>query len=372
MRLYEYVLRRIILMVFVLVGVSLIVFYLGRGLLPPESALAPYITPRMDDATKLQLARSLGVATSSCPSWSALAAHESVCLVPVWGQYLSWVGNVLAGNWGYSLLPGVAGTQTTWDVFWLRFPYTAELAVAGTILTALVAIPLGIISATRNNRLPDHVSRFISLGGYSVPAFWFGLLLQLLFVLYLRVGGNALLPSNGVLDTSCALCVSSPGQVTGYTGAPILDALLSLNPVYFWDSLVALFLPTLTLAITSIGALTRILRSSMMEVLRQDYILLARSKGLKERVVIYRHALKNAVLPSITITGLLFALLLGGVVIVEVVFSWPGVGAASVVASTVLDVNFLELYVLVTAFIIVVTNLLVDIVYAKLDPRIRY
>jgi len=326
-------------MVFVLVGVSLIVFYLGRGLLPPESALAPYITPRMDDATKLQLARSLGVATNSCPSWTALAAHQVECLVPVWGQYLSWVRNVLAGNWGYSLLPGVAGTQTTWDVFWLRFPYTAELAVAGTILTALVAIPLGIISATRNNKLPDHVSRFISLGGYSVPAFWFGLLLQLLFVLYLRVG---------------------------------VDALLSLNPVYFWDSLVALFLPTLTLAITSIGALTRILRSSMMEVLRQDYILLARSKGLKERVVIYRHALKNAVLPSITITGLLFALLLGGVVIVEVVFSWPGVGAASVVASTVLDVNFLELYVLVTAFIIVVTNLLVDIVYAKLDPRIRY
>jgi peptide/nickel transport system permease protein len=160
--------------------------------------------------------------------------------------------------------------------------------------------------------------------------------------------------------------------VTAYTGLPMLDALLSGNLTYFWDSLVALILPTITLAITSIGALTRILRSSMMEVLRQDYILLARSKGLKERVVVYRHALKNAVLPSITIAGLLFAFLLGGVVIVETVFSLPGVGAASVVASTVIDVNFLELYVLVTAVVIVVTNLSVDLVYAKLDPRIRY
>jgi ABC-type dipeptide/oligopeptide/nickel transport system permease component len=169
---------RLGLMSFVLVGVSLIVFYLGRGLLPPESALAPYITPRMNDGVKLALARSLGVATSSCPSWIALANHLSACLVPVWEQYFSWLSNVLSGNWGYSLLPGISGTQTTWYVFWSRFSYTAELAIGGTIVTALVAIPLGIISATHNNRLPDHISRFISLGGYSVPVFWFGFFLS--------------------------------------------------------------------------------------------------------------------------------------------------------------------------------------------------
>jgi len=110
----------------------------------------------------------------------------------------------------------------------------------------------------------------------------------------------------------------------------------------------------------------------MMEALTQDYILLARSKGLRERVVIYRHALRNALLPAITISGLLTASLLGGVVVVEIVFSWPGVGNASLVAADVLDINFLELYVLVTAIIIILTNLIVDILYAKLDPRIRY
>jgi peptide/nickel transport system permease protein len=110
----------------------------------------------------------------------------------------------------------------------------------------------------------------------------------------------------------------------------------------------------------------------MMEVLRQDYILLARSKGLKERVVVYRHALRNAILPAITVSGLIIAFLLGGAVIIEIIFSWPGVGQASLSAAYVLDINFLELYVLVTALIIVVANLVVDIIYAKIDPRIRY
>ncbi len=372
MKLYEYTLRRLALMGFVLLAVSVIVFYLTRGLLPPEAALAPYITPRMDDSTKLNLARSLGVATSSCSSWGALTAHQNGCVVPTWGQYFVWLQNVIGGNWGYSLLPGISGTETTWDVFTTRFPYTAELAILGTVLTIAIGIPLGIVSATHNNRLPDHLSRMFSLGGYSIPAFWFGLMLQLLFVLYLGINGSGLLPSNGAISTTCAVCLSEPGKITTFTGAPLLDSLLSGNVPYFWDSLVAIILPTITLAITSIGALTRIVRSSMMEALRQDYILLARSKGLKDRVVIYRHALRNALLPAITVSGLLLSFLLGGVIIVEIVFSFPGVGYTSYIASTVFDINFLELYVLVTALIIVVTNLVVDVIYAKLDPRIRY
>jgi len=124
--------------------------------------------------------------------------------------------------------------------------------------------------------------------------------------------------------------------------------------------------------VTTIAALTRVLRSSMLEALRQDYVLLARSKGLRERVVIYRHALRNALLPAVTIAGLIVATLFGGVVLIEIVFAWPGIGAAAVSASLNFDVNFLELYILVTALILVVTNLFVDIIYAKLDPRIRY
>ena len=372
MRLYVFVLRRLLLMLFVLFALSLLIFYLTRGLLPPTTAMAAYITPRMDDSAKLSVARAIGVATTSCPSYQAFASLQSGCVVPVWEQYGAWLSNALTGNWGYSLLPDVAPLTPTWDAFWSRFPFTAELAIVAAILTVALGIPLGIISATHNNKLPDHLSRIVSLGGYSVPQFWFGAVLQILFVLYIRVNGLGLLSTSSAVSTTCGICFSSPGTVTAYTGAPVLDAMLSLNGPYLWDSLLALILPALTLAITSIGAITRIVRSSMLDALRQDYITLARSKGLKERTVVYKHALKNAILPAVTISGLLVSYLMGGVVIVEIVFSWPGVGNASLAAANVLDVNFLELYVLVTAVIIVVTNLVVDVVYGVLDPRIRY
>jgi peptide/nickel transport system permease protein len=377
LRIHEYVIRRLILMVFVLFAVSLIVFFLARGALPPETALAPYITPRMDDTAKLQLAKSLAVATPSCPSWSAFLSHQSACLVPIWAQYTIWLQNVFAGNWGYSLLPGISGgTTSTWDVFTQRFAYTAELAAAGAIMTIVVALPLGIISATRNNRLPDHLSRLVAILGYSMPIFWLGFLLQLIFGVYVAVprGGFSvgLLPTNGALSTTCGACIANVGSISTYTGAPILDSLFSRNLPYFWDTLIALILPTITLSVSTLGALTRIVRSSMMEALRQDYILLARSKGLKERVVVYRHAFRNALLPALTISGLIFAFLLGGVVVVEFIFSWPGIGAAALAATFVFDVNFLELYILVTALIIVMANLGVDILYAILDPRIKY
>lgn len=372
MKLYEYALRRLALLGFVLLAVTVLIFYLMRGLLPPETALVQFITPRMDDLQKLQLAQSLGVATSTCPSFTAFSTGMTGCVVPLWQQFFVWLQNVLAGNWGYTLLPGLSSTETTWQVFASRFPYTAELAIGGTILTILLATPLGIISATHANKLPDHASRVISIGGYAVPQYWFGYVLQLVFVLYLTVGGLGIFPGSGALATNCAICFQNPGTITSYTGLPIFDAALSGNGAFLWDSLVALALPVLTLAITTIGAMTRILRSSMVDALHQDYVLLARSKGLSERVVIYRHALRNALLPAITVAGIILAFLLGGVVVVEIVFALPGVGAASVLAAYAYDYNFLTLYTLVTAVIIVVTNLSVDILYAKLDPRIRY
>ncbi|HEV2389847.1 MAG TPA: ABC transporter permease [Nitrososphaerales archaeon] len=372
MKLYEYAVRRILLMGLVLFGISLMMFYLTRGFLPPSFALAPYITPRMNDAQKLALAKSLGVATGSCPSFQAFSAFQQNCLVPVYAQYASWLGNVLKGNWGLTLLPSISGTQTTLSVFFGRFPFTAQLAIMGAILTIAIGIPLGIVSATNNNKLPDHISRIVSLGGYSIPQFWFGYVLLIIFVLYVRIGGLGLLPGSGPLATNCVICFANPGTVNAVTGAPIFDGIISGNLHYAWDSFVAMILPAVTLSITSIGALTRIVRSSMLEVLRQDYILLAKSKGLQQRVVIYRHALRNALLPAVTVAGLLTAFLFGGVVVIEIVFDLPGVGYTSLQAVNVFDINFVELYVLVTALIIVLTNLAVDIIYAKLDPRIRY
>jgi peptide/nickel transport system permease protein len=373
LKLYEYALRRLALMVLVLFVLAVFIFYLTRGLLPPIDALSQFITPRMNDAAKLNLAQGLGVATSSCPSFQAFTSQQQGCVVPLWGQFGGWLNNVFTGNWGYSQLSGVTpGTVTTWEAFSERFPYTAELAISGTILTIVLAVPLGIISATHANKIPDHLSRVVSLAGYSIPQFWFGYVLQIVFVLYVTLNGSGILPSNGILPTTCGICLGNPGTIGSFTGLPILDAALSGNFPYFWDSLVGLALPTITLALTTIGALTRILRSSMVDALHQDYVLLARSKGLRDRVVIYRHALRNALLPAVTIAGLILAFLLGGVVVVEFVFTWPGVGAAAVAASTALDINFLELYVLVTAVILIVANLGVDILYAKLDPRIRY
>ena len=363
-------------MLFVLFAVSVIVFYLTRGVLPPASALAPYITPRMNDITKLAEARALGVATSSCPSWSDFTSRAPGCVVPLYLQYFSWLENVFSGNWGFSLIPGIGTGTTTWNLFATRFPLTAELAIAGGIVTIVVAIPLGIVSATHNNKAPDHASRIVALTGYSMPIFWLAFLLQIIFVIYVRIQSGqyslGLLPSNGIIGTTCGICIPHPGTISTFTGMPVLDALLSGNGAYFWDSFVALILPTITLAYGTMAAMTRVLRSSMLECLKQDYILLARSKGIAERTVVYRHALKNAMLPAITIAGLIFASLLGGVVVVEYVFSWPGVGQAALQASLYLDANFLELYTLVFALIIVVANLCVDILYAFLDPRIRY
>ena len=372
MKLYEYALRRMLLLSFVLFAVSLIVFYLARGALPPEYALSAYITPRMSDAQKLGLAQGLGVATSACASYQAFSSHAPGCVAPIWSQYTGWLGLVVKGDWGYSQLPGLAGTTKTWDVFSARFPYTAQLAVISSIVTFAIAFPMGIISATRNNKLPDHASRILSLTGYSLPTYWFGLMLQIVFVIYLSFNGKGLFPSEGALATECGICFASPGTINPITGLPLIDSLLSANIPYFWDSFVSLVLPTLTVSLGLLSLLTRIVRSSMMEALRQDYILLARSKGLQERIVVYRHALRNAMLPAITVSGFLFSGLLGGVVLTEYVFAYPGVGQAFVAASLVLDINFLELYSLVIAVILVVTNLCVDILYAVLDPRIRY
>lgn len=359
-------------MVFVLFGLSLMIFLLLRAAIPPTLALEPYITPRMTPDQKLILAQSLGVATQSCPSFQAFSSLQASCLVPVYQQYFSWLQSVLTGNWGYTLLPGIQGTETTLEVFENAFPYTAQLAIMGAILTIAIGIPLGVISATHSNKLPDHISRIISLSGYSIPQFWFAAILIILLAIDLRIGNLGLLPTSGPLATNCFICFPDPGTAHTITGSPMLDGLLNGNFQYAWDSFVAFILPAITLSVTSVGALTRIVRSSMLDVLKQDYILLARSKGLSDRVVVYRHALKNALLPAVTIAGLLTAFLFGGVIIIEIVFDLPGVGNTSYSAFTVNDVNFIELYVLVTAAIIVVTNLVVDIVYAKLDPRIRY
>ncbi len=344
MRLYEYVIRRLILMVFVIFGVSLIVFYLSRGFPEAFDPVAPYITPKMTAQQIAEVRRIYGFDQ------------------PLHIQYFFWLRNVLNGDWG---LAGIyAQGKPVYRVFFDSFPYTVELAVTALILTVAIGLPLGIISAVKNNKIPDHISRVIALTGYATPSYWFGFMLQLVFFYYFSLWGLPTLPSSGASGMS--------GAVSRVTGMPVLDGLIAGNLEYTLDALSHLILPAFSLAFISLGFLARIVRASMLEVLRQDYIVLARSKGLKERVVIYRHALKNALIPAVTLAGLFFAALLGGAMITEFVFAWPGVGQLSLQAVIQGDSNFLLLYTLVIAAIIVAANLVVDIAYVFLDPRIKY
>jgi len=343
-KLYEYVIRRLILMIFVLLGVSILVFYFARGFPTGIAPWAPYIHPKMTAAQIQEVIRSHGFDQ------------------PLHLQYFYWLRDILQGDWGRA---GIwAQGRPANEIFLAHFPYTIQLSVAAVILTVAIGLPLGIISALKNNKLPDHVSRIIALTGYSTPSYWFGFILQLVFFYYFSLWGLPNLPSSGA--------TGMPGAVPRISGMPVLDGLLAGNLSYTVDALSHLILPAFSLAFISLGFLARIVRASMLEVMRQDYITLARSKGLQERIVIYRHALKNALIPAVTLTGIFFAALLGGAMITEFVFAWPGVGQLALLAVFQGDSNFILVYTIVIAAIIVIANLVVDVAYVFLDPRIKY
>lgn len=343
MKIWEYVVRRMFLLIFVLLGVTLITFFLSQVLLDPVSL---YVTER---TTPEQI--------------NAIIVHYH--LNDPWPiRFGVYVWNLINGDWGYSLslgqpvLQGMAG----------RFPATMELAITAVIWTLAVGIPLGIISALKNNKPPDHVSRMIALTGVSTPVFWLGLLLQIVFFYYFQLWGLPNLPSNGRFDST--LILEHP--VTQVTGLMVLDTIVTGNFKMTTDVLAHLVLPAFALGFISLGYIMRIMRGSMLEVLRQDYIILARSKGLSERVVIYRHALKNAMIPTVTVAGLAIAGLLGGAPLTETVFAWPGMGRLAVNAIGRNDAPLIVGFTLIAALILVFANLIVDILYAYLDPRIKY
>ena len=342
-KLWEYVVRRMFLLVFVLIGVTVITFFLSQVLLDP---LALYLTERTREA--------------AIPA--IIAYYHLNDPWPI--RYAVYVWNLMIGDWGYSrslsqpVLEGMAG----------RFPATMELAITAIIWTLAVGIPLGIISALKNNKPPDHASRIVALTGVSTPVFWLGLLLQLVFFYYFQLWGLPNLPSNGRFDS--ILVLEHP--VTQVTGLVLVDTIITGNFKMTVDVMAHLVLPAFALGFISLGYIMRIMRSSMLEVLRQDYIILARSKGLAERVVIYRHALKNAMIPTVTVAGLAVAGLLGGAPLTETVFAWPGMGRLAVNAIGRNDAPLIMGFTLIAALILVFANLIVDLLYAYLDPRIKY
>jgi peptide/nickel transport system permease protein len=241
-----------------------------------------------------------------------------------------------------------------------RVPASLELAFFSLLLAVPVGLVLGIISATRAGGVVDSVTRFFAIIGVSMPVFWAGLLLQLL--LY---GSLKWFPSGGRMSVG----IPRPDVVTGLY---LIDSLITGNWAAFRDSLHHIFMPALTLALSNLAVITRMTRGSVMEVLSQDYVRTARSKGLTERAVLTRHVLKNAFIPVLTIIGLQMAALIGWVFIVEVIFSWPGVGSYAVRSIMSFDFEPIMGFVMFMSFVYLLINLFVDLLYPFLDPRIRY
>jgi len=276
---------------------------------------------------------------------------------PIHLQYLAYVkGVILKGDFGFSLQTRKPVIQDLFD----RFPASLELSTVAMILSLLIGIPLGIISALKRNSLIDSFTRSFSLIGVSMPIFWLGFIVLLVFYLHLNLfsGGGRI-----------SLFVSSPDRITGFF---LLDSLLTGNWNAFKSSLNHMVLPAFTLTFTLIAIISRITRSSMLEVLDQDYIRTARSKGLSEKIVILNHCLKNALLPIITVAGTLYGQLIGGLIVTEAVFNWPGMGRYMVDSILYLDFKPIMGFTIITAFAFVMINLVVDILYVFIDPRIRY
>ncbi len=270
-------------------------------------------------------------------------------------RYLIYVGNLVRGDLGESIV-----TQQPVRADLARFfPATVELAVGATLVAILVGLPLGVISAVYQERWIDHLSRVISLLGVSVPVFWLGLLA--LAVFYYRL---QLLPGPGRLSPR----LLPPPVVTGFL---TVDSLLAGRWDAFTDVLYHLILPSLVLGAYSMGFITRITRSSMLEVLRQEYVRTARAKGLAEWLVILRHALRNAAMPAVTAIGLAFGNLMAGAVMTETVFAWPGIGRYAVESAAKVDFAPLMGVTLLVAVVYIVINWMVDLSYALLDPRVR-
>jgi peptide/nickel transport system permease protein len=274
---------------------------------------------------------------------------------PLPEQYLTYVRNLLQFNLGTSIRTHMPVA----DDLARYLPASAELAISATLLGTLVGIPFGVISAVRRNQWIDQVVRGVSLLGVSSPVFWLGLVA--LYVFYFRLGW---LPGPGRLDVG----LQEPAHVTGmYT----LDSLLSGNWPAFVSSLRHLILPGLVLASVYVGLVTRMTRSSMLEVLSADYVRTARGKGLKPRSVIYRHALGNALIPTITVLGLAFGDILSGTVLTETIFSWPGIGRYAFQSAVTLDFPAIMGVSLIIAAIFITVNLATDLAYVLLDPRLR-
>lgn len=337
----RYILRRFCLLPLVVLGVTFLLFFLTQRL-SPEMRASLYVKDPRQMGSLEEVIRQYGLRDN------------------VFKQYGRWLKNALQGDLGYSPSANMPVAQAIKQYL----PATIQLAVVTMILVVFFGVWFGALSAVHKNKWPDVVARFVSVGGFSLPIFVLGLILLMIFygkLGWFAPGGYSV--QTDILIHSCAFKT--------YTGFLLIDSLLNGNVRVFWDVLSHLVLPAATLCIGSFALMVRVMRSSMLEELNKDYVRTARAKGLPERQVIYKHAGKNAIIPVITLAGIQFIRLLGGTVIVETIFDYPGIGRFGVLAAQQLDIAGILGFSCMVAILFVVGNLFSDILYTAADPRIR-
>lgn len=333
----DYVLTRLLLAPLMLWLITTLVFLLLRA--TPGDPVDALLGPRAPQAAKEELRQQLGLNK------------------PMWWQYLDYMSSLLRLDLGKSL---TSQGQSVWEIIQKFFPATVELALYSLAIALVVGITIGVVSASRPNTSLDVGGRLFGILTYSIPMFWLGMLLQLIFAVQL-----GWFP----LGTRFPITMAAP---EGWTGLYTVDSLLQGNLLQFFTALYYLALPCLTLGILISGIFERIVRVNLKQTLRSDYVEAARARGIPESRILVSHALKNALIPVITILGLTLASLLGGAILTEVTFSWPGLANRLYKAIAQRDYPTVQGIVVFFAAIVAIASILIDILNAAIDPRIRY
>jgi peptide/nickel transport system permease protein len=321
----EYILKRILQVIPTVLMITLVVFAMMQAI--PGDPIVALLGDAYDEEDAIRLRREYGLDK------------------PIVEQYAIWLGKLMRGDWGESYLSG----RNVLDDVVLRLPITVELIILAMAVALIIALPAGIIAALRQNTWADYTAMTSALVGISIPDFFLGILLLLVFSFALQ----GLLPSSGwvYLPGTCPTVVCNESV---------------------WGNLKHVIMPAIALGVGRAAILTRLLRASMLEVIRMEYITTARAKGLVENLIIIKHALKNALIPTVTIMGLQVGFLIGGAIVVETLFAIPGLGTYGINAIITRDYQQVQGFILLVALCFVLVNFLVDLTYSFLDPRIRY
>lgn len=321
----EYLIKRLLQIIPTILMITLVVFAMMQAI--PGDPIVSLLGDAYDEEDAIKLRQEYGLDK------------------PILVQYVLWLGKLVRGDWGRSILTGRPVLQ---DVMML-LPITVELIVLAMLIALVIAIPAGIIASLRQNTWADYTAMTTALAGVSIPDFFLGVLLLLVFSISL----NGLLPSSG--------WVYFPGT------CPLVVCKESLG-----GNLQHALMPAIALGVGRAAILTRLLRASMLEIVRMEYVTTARAKGLAEKIVVLKHALKNALIPTVTIMGLQVGFLIGGAIVIETLFAIPGLGTYGINAIIARDYQQVQGFILLVAISFVVINFLVDLTYSFLDPRIRY